>query len=365
MVDILVGGQFGSEGKGLIAGHIAQRYDAHVRVGAANAGHTFYVEGEKFVVQQVPCAAYASPHATLVLGAGAMITPHILLEEIERNAEWRESKGLPQAKLVIDPKAHVIQNYQVELEQQSRLGARIGSTSTIAREGIGAAQAEKVWRSAECVQVRDDIELLSKLDKWTYLTCEDRYPAATCIREHDRILLEGTQGTGLSLTHGFFPYTTSRETTASGLAAECGVGPKYIGEVIVVFRTFPIRVAGNSGPFYPDSEELTFKDIGVEEERTTVTKLTRRIATFSYEQLKDAVTLNAATQLAITFADYLEPEIAGREGDLSQFSGSFLEDEGRLADFIGSVARATRFHVPITFIGTGPHSVIEGRGSGF
>src|SRR4051794_26179448 len=118
MITCVVGGQFGSEGKGAIAAAIAGEYDIHVRVGAANAGHTVYTAPhsdpgkaypQKHVLQQIPCAAYTHPGASLVLGPGALISPEILRAEIKLNEEWRVAKGLPDLRLLIDWRAHVIQ----------------------------------------------------------------------------------------------------------------------------------------------------------------------------------------------------------------------------------------------------------------
>lgn len=369
MITAIVGGQFGSEGKGAIAAHIAKDYSIHVRVGAANAGHTVYTHHqiaphlggqkiEKHVLQQLPCAAYTNPDAELVLGPGALISVEILAAEIDRNELWRRRLGYKPLSLLIDWRAHVVTPEHIAREQDTDLAARIGSTSTIAREGIGAATAARVMREAECVIAEEaDPRLSSLMNHHRGLIAVNDAASFLHLRKGgDDILLEGTQGTGLSLTTGHPPYTTSRNTTASGLAADCGLGPGDIDRSIIVMRTFPIRVAGNSGPFYCDSEETTFESIGVDPERTTVTKLVRRIATFSSQQALEAVWMNRAreTEIALTFADYLCPKLAGRT-DLECDPAEV--DLYLLNGFIERIVAATG--VPVTMVGTGPYSYIR------
>jgi adenylosuccinate synthase len=155
------------------------------------------------------------------------------------------------------------------------------------------------------------------------------------------VLLEGTQGTGLSLTTGYFPYVTSRNTTVAGLCADAGIAPQRVDRTILVIRTFPIRVAGNSGPFAPGSFETSWEFLGVdpESQRTSVTKLIRRVASFSMQQVVEAVNLNGATEIALTFCDYLDPD--GRGVDA----------------VVDSIELAT--DIPVRYLGYGPHTIID------
>lgn len=348
----VVGGQFGSEGKGLIVGHIAKDYDYHMRVGAANAGHTLYVDGEKHVMQQIPCAAYANPYAMLMIGPGALISRDIFLAELLLLQKWRKEKGLPDPVVYVDYRAHVITESQVAREQLSDLADRIGSTSTIAKEGIGAAQADRVMRSADCVTA-DDV-------RWPGNVRIVDTPGMLGVDDGEKILLEGTQGTSLSLVTGFFPYVTSRITTSAGLAAECGIAPNRLSRIIVVCRSYPIRVAGSSGPFYPDSEEVSWDTIGVdpESERTTVTKKVRRVATWSQQQVMDAAELNGATEFALTFCDYIDPLISGERSRRLPWE---LEDLETYRGVKRRVKDIMMSGVPVTYLGTGPESIIELR----
>lgn len=358
----VVGGQFGSEGKGLIVGEIARDYQHHVRVGAANAGHTLYTidperlngrgEGdpEKHVMQQIPCAAYANPDASLYIGPGALITQSIFQRELDDLIRWRRYRGLPEAlRLFVDHRAHLITEAQVHREQDTDLAARIGSTSTIAREGIGTAQADRVMRDMGCVPVGSVIDGVARFGRFEVADVAMRLGTV------DGVLLEGTQGAGLSLTTGYFPYVTSRNTTAAGLCADTGVAPNRLDRVILVVRTYPIRVAGNSGPFHPESEETTWEEIGVDpdSQRTTVTKLVRRVATFSMVQAMEAAVLNGATEIALTFCDYLDPDLADAKGDLP------VPPAGPVARLVDEIEDACQ--IPVRYLGTGPHSVIHLR----
>lgn len=355
-VCVVVGAQFGSEGKGAVVADIAGQYRHHVRVGAANAGHTLYTfdwqgQPEKHVMQQIPCAAYANPSAELYIGPGALISADILLEEIRLLDLWRMDRSLDSKVIHIDRRAHIITQGQVEREFSGDLAKRIGSTSATAAEGIGTAQADRAMREDWCVTA--DKYFIGK--RWDCVNLTD--VPRRLAKAEGGILLEGTQGTGLSLTTGFFPFVTSRNTTSAGIAADCGIAPTRIGRVIGVARSHPIRVAGNSGPFYPDSLEESWDDLGIdpENERTTVTKKIRRVAQLSTQQLIDTVELNGVTEWAFMFADYMDPAIAGVAG--AHDPQGMADACPDLVDYIAGIYTDTG--VPVTMIGTGPHSMIH------
>lgn len=365
----LVGGQFGSEGKGLIASKIASNYDDHIRVGAANAGHTLYgVDDNKHVMQSIPCAAYANPDADLYIGPGALISPEIFRKELIRWTEWRAWSGLERKRVIVDARAQVITQEHIDRERATDLAERIGSTSTIAKEGIGAAQAARVMREEGCVTAAeyfmthamghhpgDELDWMSPGD-WSEMIEIRDVPMMLRgdFSPEKSILMEGTQGTSLSLTTGTHPYITSRNTTAAGLAADCGIAPGRVDRVILVMRTFPIRVAGNSGPFWHDSVEMSWGDINVDpqSERTTVTKKIRRVATFSFDQLEEAVVLNGATEIALTFCDYLSPRLH----DVSDSNELDSDADYRVFNLIDKIEEVA--DVPVSMIGTGPRSII-------
>ena len=338
----LVGAQFGSEGKGVIAHYMADRFDVHIRTGGPNAGHSFKYMGRTFKQRSVPCG-WTNPLATLIIGRGALLDPHVLLEEI---AEIELFDPNIRDRLLIDENAWCITDEDRDGEADAGMQGSIGSTL----EGVGHARAVQISRNpdkdrrvkqrkgewGEDFRIVDTIEMLHK-----------RF-----LNGSRRVLLEGTQGTGLSLIHGQWPYCTSADTTASTLAAMAGI-PAQTMRCLMVARTFPIRVAGNSGPLF---EETSWDHIsGIvgrpTKEQTTVTKKTRRVGFWDHELFERSVWLNAPSWVALTFADYLDPNVTGvtHLKDLSA--------EVRL--FIDMIERVSK--CPVALVGTGGDqwSVVE------
>ena len=339
---IVAGMQYGSEGKGAITSYLAPVMSIGVRTGAANAGHTVYFHGEKFIMRQIP-SAWVNPSAKLVIGIGAIVNLPLLLEEIvlvERYSAMRH-------RLCIDRHAHVIQDEHIRRESLGDLALRIGSCSATTREGIGAATAAKVLREESCTLAHDVPELRP--------FCVDTVDLLNTALDDGRyVILEGTQGFGLSLEHGAFPYVTSRDTTTAALTASIGVNPATFDlDVIGVVRTFPIRVAGNSGPFDKDSREVSWEFVRRHArakepiiEYTSVTKKVRRVATFSREGFRRACQVNRPTEIALTFADYLDWSVHEEER-ITRRVETFIEI---VEDIAG---------VPVTLVKTGPQTTID------
>lgn len=342
MVSIVVGMQFGSEGKGAITSYLAPIMSLAVRTGASNAGHTIYYNGQRFVMRQIP-SAWINPITKLVIGRGAMISKEILLKEINEL-----DKILPiRNRLFIDRDAHVVTAEQIQEEQQSDLAERIGSTSALSGEGIGTATAHKVLRKTSCLQAGDVEEFRP------YLT--DTVDLVNTELDQDQfVLLEGTQGLGLSLEHGHFPFVTSRDTSATALAASVGVSThEFPMQVIGVTRSYPIRVAGTSGPFGDDAKEITWEELSRRArskkpivERTTITKRVRRISTFSEKEFLAACKINRPTEIALTFADYLD-WIVHEQGNITAPIEEFIEHLEALSE------------VEVLLVKTGPETVID------
>ena len=326
LVDVLIGGQFGSEGKGNIVGHIAPEYDLLVRVGGPNAGHLVYAEPKPEKYYHLPSGTRRAPNAKLLLGPGAVIYPKKLLEEIAEHKIDAE-------RLTIDPRAMIITDADREEEAK-----RFGSISSTA-QGVGIASARKMTGRSDYKEERAAF-LARDCDVLQPYLRSARQVLADAMVAGQRILLEGTQGTALSLHHGDYPHVTTRDTTVSGCLADAGIPPSNIRKVIMVCRTYPIRVGGPSGPM---AHEVNMAEIhgrsGIplgeleKTERTTTTDRPRRIAEFDWLQFRDSVQLNGPTDIALTFVDYfaVKNRDAFRFEQLSQETISFVEEIERIS----------------------------------
>jgi adenylosuccinate synthase len=326
LVDVLVGGQFGSEGKGNIVGHIAPEYDLFVRVGGPNAGHKVYAEPEPEAYFHLPSGTDRAPNSKLLLGPGAVIYPQKLLEEIARHSVSVD-------RLVIDEQAMIIEDEDRRIEEQKL--ASMGSTA----QGVGSASARKIMGrgGAESPPVRlaKDVDELKPYVGIAQAVLENAF----C--EGKKVLLEGTQGTSLSLHHGPYPHVTSRDTTVAGCLADAGIAPGRVRRIVSVFRTYPIRVAGKSGDLPGGEvsyEELSDRSrIPIDElkstELTTTTKRQRRLGEFDWEQLRRSCVLNGPTDIALTFVDYLDVDNrqAYRFEQLTPATLRFIEEVERVA----------------------------------
>jgi len=339
LVDVLVGGQWGSEGKGHIAWYLAPEYDLLVRTGGPNAGHTVVERARgKYTFHLLPSGTMASD-AKLLIGPGATVQVDQLLREIA-------DCDVSQDRLAIDPQVMVITNEDKAAE--SGLVAGIGSTG----QGGGAAAARRIMErhAAPHVRLAKDYAELQPYIKETAVLLETAYARG------QRVLVEGTQGTGLSIYHGSYPHVTSRDTTASGTCAEAGIPPHRVNHVIMVCRTYPIRVQnpedGTSGPMGIEISWSTVAErsgLDAEElqtaEKTSTTKKDRRVAEFGWADLRRASTLNGPTDIALTFADYLSAKNrkARRFEQLDDATIKFIEEVERVAAAPASLI-TTRFH---------------------
>lgn len=322
LVDVLVGGQFGSEGKGQIAAHIAPDYDCLVRVGGPNAGHTVYEEPDKHVFRLLPSGCYRNPTAKLLLGPGTVLNIDVLMNEISKYGVLDEF----QKRLVIDENAIVISQADIDLEEKVK--EKIGSTA----QGVGAATANNIIARLYASKKHKALNF-SALRPYLGSTFD---VLETMYRNNKRILLEGTQGTGLSIHHGLYPWVTSRDTTVAGCLSEAGISTRRVKKVIMVARTYPIRVGGTSGDFL--SQEISMDVIAARSgkdpdllrkmEKTTTTNRDRRIAEFSWSLFRKACELNSPTDIALTFVDYIsiKNERARRYDQLTPETWQFIEE---------------------------------------
>lgn len=333
-VDVLVGLQFGSEGKGAVVSRIAQNYKGSVRVGAPNAGHSIEYKGQIYKMRTIPCA-WINPDCKLFIGAGGMIDPELLMHEMQLIP-------VPVAgRLMVDVNTTIVTHADADKEREAKMYEGIGSTT----EGVGEAQARKVLRrSSQSPIALNLVELQAFLVNVGQKLHE-------MVEKDEAILIEGTQGFGLSLNHGYYPYVTSRDVLAASMLSDSGLAPHIVRDVIGVMRTYPIRVHGNSGPMgareldWAEVAERSGYGLALEPERTTVTKRIRRVSEMNWDMLQAAVRANGCTKLAITFLDYIDStdRSKNRWGDLSDKSKAFVREV------------ESRLHVPVKWVSTGPN----------
>lgn len=309
-IDMVIDLQYGSTGKGLIAGWLAMNhgYDTIMTAWAPNAGHTFIDDtGTKYVHTMLANGVVSPSVRRVMMGPGSILNLDKLLEEINGCSLIEQHK----VSIFIHKHAAVVTAENIAAEQGPMTA--IGST----KKGVGAAAISKIQRQPLVPTVVKDfvdhplfkLECVAVLDsqQWVNMFME----------ECDKILIEGAQGYGLSVHHGFYPYTTSRDVTPMQILADCGV-PFFFARrtrVIGTCRTFPIRVAnrfdesgsmvGWSGPVFPDQQEINWDHIGVRPELTTVTKLPRRIFTWSNDQMRQAIAMCDSTNVFLNFVNYL------------------------------------------------------------
>lgn len=298
---LVVDGQFGSTGKGLLSSLIAD-YGidtgllTHVTSNAGpNSGHTAYVP-HKVMTQQLPIATVMAVvrqcRVKTTLNAGAVIDPNILLYE-----HANHNVGI--LDLSIHPKAAVIGQVDRDAEAQGSVAA-IASTG----KGVGSAIARKVLRQNNVAE-RDErlAHLVSPPDPWDWSV--------------SKVMVEVSQGFSLGINQRFYPYSTSRECTVQQAIADANIPARRVQKVAACYRTFPIRVGnteqGNSGIGYWDQKETSWEELGLEPEFTSVTKRKRRVFTWSWTQFIDSLQANEPDLVFINFAQYIKcPEERGR-----------------------------------------------------
>ena len=345
LVDVIVGGQYGSEGKGQIAAYLAGEYDLLVRVGGPNAGHKVFELPEPYTHHQLPSGTRRTSRANLLIGPGAVLNVPALLKEIS-------DCNVTPKRLYIDRRAMVITDEDYETEKDLVRG--IGSTG----QGVGAATSRRILQRNNQTKLAKDVTELEPF------LCDALDVLNETFSSRGRVCLEGTQGTGLSLYHGNYPFVTSRDTTVAGCIAEAGIPPSKVRRVVMVCRTYPIRVespqGGTSGPM---SQEISLKTISeragipLEElertERTSTTDRRRRIAEFDWGLLRKASLLNRPSDIALTFSDYLTIK--------NRAAKRFEQLAPDTINFIQEVERVSGGRVSLISTGFNPRSIIDRR----
>lgn len=350
---VVVGGQYGSEAKGHVAAYLGRReaVSIGVRVAGPNAGHTVIgpvdahtksVDRE-WKLRTIPVLAVSNPLSPLVIAAGSEIDPDVLAAEVTEldQAGYRVSQ-----RLLIDSQATLIEPRHIQTEQDRAMQSKIGSTA----KGIGAARADRLMREAST---------------WGQVAATTVTPGQTldtanwlrgALAMGADVVIEGTQGYGLGLHAGEYPFCTSSDCRAIDFLAMVGLNPwDPVVEKVeswVVLRTRPIRVAGNSGRL---ENETTWDGLGLPEERTTVTNKVRRVGEWDHDLARRAVVANggANARVAITMLDQMFPEVAGVE-KFDDLSVQAVEWVAQKQFEIGA---------PVHLVGTSPSTIvdIEGR----
>lgn len=330
---IVVGGFFGDEGKGKIVSHIVREDNPSLvaRGGVGpNAGHTVKVDDEEFGTRMTP-SGFFNEECDLLIGAGTLIDPDVLKKEIKELGT--------ENRLRVDKRCAIISEDHIRQDKGSkRLSEDIETTGT----GCGPANAERAMRSIDQARDIDELE--------EYLT-DVPSEIQESLKKEEEVVVEGAQGFGLSLFYGTYPYVTSKDTGASQVAADVGLGPTDVDDVLVVFKAYPTRVG--AGPFSTEMTEEEAKERGIEE-YGTVTGRERRVGEWMTDWAKYAVEVNSATQVAITCIDKLDERCKG----ITEYEE--LTDKAK--DFIEK--REKELGIPVTIISTGPgnNETIDLRG---
>ncbi|WP_287583393.1 adenylosuccinate synthetase [Candidatus Borrarchaeum sp.] len=319
---VIVGGFFGDEGKGKIASYLAisDELAAMVRAGCGtNAGHTVVYKGKKFKLRQIPCG-FVNEKTKLYMSAGMLVDPEVILKEIEETNT--------KERLKIDFQTGIIEPIHRERDKGTIISKKIGTTGS----GSGPCNVDRVSRVGKIAQ---DIPELKE-----YL-CDVALEVNEFIDAQENVVLEGTQGTFLSLYHGTYPYVTSKDVCASAICSDVGIGPTKIDDVLVIFKAYVTRVG--EGPLEGElSEEETIRRGW--QEKGTVTGRTRRASPFNYKLAKRTVFLNGATQCALTKLDIVFPNVRGIK--------TFEELPKEAIEFTHKIE--AQLKIPVTLIGTGP-----------
>lgn len=299
--NIIIDGQFGSTGKGLISGYLALEEDFDVFASnlSPNAGHTFVDElNNIYITKQLPVGGILNKKSLIYLTAGSIINQNILFEEIEKF-------DIDPERIFIHPRVAVVEEENIRWEKDLESSvSKIASTQS----GTGRALADKILRKAKLAQDNNQLKKFVK-----------EIDLMQLMDDGCSVMMETSQGFDLGINSGLsYPYCTSRDITPMSILSDAQVHPKYLGNVLMCIRTYPIRVGniydnqnniiGYSGPFYPDQKELSWEDLGETPERTTVTKRIRRVAEFSKQQYLRSLNFIRPTHVFLNFVNYIKNE---------------------------------------------------------
>ena len=331
---MVLGTQWGDEGKGKIVDYLAQKADVVIRSqGGNNAGHTVVVDDKAFALRLLPSGILFSDK-TCIIGSGVVVNPEVLLQELDGMKE----KGVKVSELEISTRAHVIMPYHIRIDEEDEKlkgDAKIGTT----KNGIGPCYADKINRVGIRIgdlmdkdifakKLRVNLKLKNRLFE-TYYGCQGfdfdtiyqeylgyaerirpyvkdtNYSANVYVNEGKKVLFEGAQATMLDIDHGTYPFCTSSNPTAGGACTGSGVGPRRMENIVGVVKAYTTRVGAGPFPAEQNNEVGEYlRNTG--HEFGTVTGRPRRRGWLDTAVVKYAAMLNSLDYLAITRLDILD-----------------------------------------------------------
>ena len=313
-IDIIIGGQGGDEGKGKIAAYLARQYDYDIcaRVPAPQAGHSIYHDGKRLGLALIPCG-FQNARSRILIGAGGLIEVEKLLNEISQTSLTPERFGLDCNATVVQPM------HKKEEEESQRLRDKIGSVCT----GVGPCRRDKLMRTENVLFAKDIKELEAYLADTTKEMLDVLYKNGT-------ILLEGDHGAKLDLTHsGEFPYVTSRSVNAATILGEANLGPREVRDIYLVLKPYVTRVA--PGPLEKEIFDENALDWAHSTggETGTVSKRSRRLGNFEWDNVRRVIQANSVTKIAITHMDCFDmfshiPDFPSEKHFMSKLYGEIL-----------------------------------------
>jgi adenylosuccinate synthase len=321
---VITGGFWGDEGKGKIISYLAleDRIDVCVRTGSVNAAHTIWFEGKRYALHIVP-GGFVNKKCSLLIAAGANVHVAQFLKEVQETGV--------ENRIRVDSQASIIEEEHSAKDKSSAHLKGLGTTGW----GVGPAIEDRVRRTAKLAK---DIPELKP-----YLT-DAAMETNQAIDSGKKVLLEGTQGLLLSLFHGTYPYVTSRDTSASAICSEAGVGPTKVDNVVLVLKSFITRVGTGPLPGEISKEEAIKRGWF---ETAAGTGRDRRSAPFNFELARKAAVINGATQLAVTKLDCVFPECKGIR--------TYKQLPKQAKQFIEEIETHTQ--TPVGLMGTGPEAL--------
>jgi adenylosuccinate synthase len=367
---VVVGAQWGDEGKGKLVDVLAERADFVVRYqGGANAGHTVVIGDSQFVLCQIP-SGILHQSVTCIIGNGVVLEPENLFAELDQlHARGIDTTG----RLFVSDRAHLVLPYHKLLDAASERSQNLGTTG----RGIGPAYEDKYGRrgirvtdlrrvecaqqvlterveranrllammgSSERARSEDHVELLQRLaPRLLPLAADTGLMVQRAIRAGRRVLLEGAQGALLDVDHGTYPYVTSSNTTAGGAAVGAGIGPTAIDGVLGVVKAYTTRV-GN-GPLPTEAESPygdRLRELGGE--FGAVTGRPRRCGWFDATVVRYAARVNGLTGLAVTKLDVLDSFVEIPVGIAYQLDGESCEEIPAEVEALGRVRPTYEVH---------------------